>query len=154
MAEITTPILSVCVTSSSKVKDLSIKNGQLVFVQDTGKIALDYGNKRVFYNQIHELATEQDRTSLLAPVSGYYYFVIGTAVLWTYQDGNWIQITTPPEDIVFIGTEMPELGSERTLYIDKLNKKISVWDNEITDYLVIAEETQEISAASVASLFL
>ena len=30
------PILSVCATTASKVKDLSIKEGQLIFVHDTG----------------------------------------------------------------------------------------------------------------------
>ena len=83
MADNTYPILSVCATVRSKLSDLVIKNGQMIFVQDKHKIALDYNGKRVFYNQIEELATEQERTSLLAPVSGFYYFVIDTAVLWT-----------------------------------------------------------------------
>ena len=48
----TKPVLSVCATTASKVKDLTIKDGQLVFVHDTGKIALDFNGKRVFYNQI------------------------------------------------------------------------------------------------------
>ena len=90
------PILSVCATTASKVKDLSIKEGQLIFVHDTGKIALDFGSKRVFYNQIIELSTEQERATMLAPVSGKYYFVVETAVLWTYQS-NWVQITTPTD---------------------------------------------------------
>ena len=137
MSDVTTkPILSVCATVASRLPDLAIKNGQLIFVQDKHKIALDYGGKRVFYNQIEELATEQDRLAILAPVTGLYYFVIDSAVLWTYQS-EWIQITSPPKEILFIGTELPELGASKTLYVDTANKEISVWDAEQYSYVVV-----------------
>ena len=70
------PILSAVATSGSRISNLSIKDGQLVFVQDLHRIALDFDGKRVFYNQIIELQTDEDRLGLLAPVSGLYYFVI------------------------------------------------------------------------------
>ena len=56
-------ILSVCATVGSKLSDLTIVDGQLVFVQDRHRIALDFNGKRVFYNQIEEIATEADRKS-------------------------------------------------------------------------------------------
>lgn len=148
----TKPVLSVCATTASKVKDLTIKDGQLVFVHDTGKIALDFNGKRVFYNQIIELKTEQERATMLAPVSGKYYFVIETAVLWTYQS-DWVQITTPPEEVVFIGTELPELGSQKTLYIDKENKNISVWDEDSQKYMVVGEKVNSITDDDINVLF-
>lgn len=152
---ITKPILSVCATTSSKVKDLVIKDGQLIFVHDNNKIALDFGGKRTFYNQITELESEQARTSLLAPITGHYYFVIETAVLWTFQ-GGWKQLTTPPEEIVFIGTELPELGVTKTLYISKEinNEHISVWDDTTSSYVIVADKTQVISEEEISSLFL
>ena len=73
-------VLSVCATVGSRLSDLVIKDGQLIFVQDKHKIALDFGGKRVFYNQIEELATESARTSMLAPVAGLFYFVINVIV--------------------------------------------------------------------------
>ena len=101
MADLTTkPVLSVCATVGSKLPNLVIKDGQLIFVQDKHRIALDFGGKRIFYNQIEELATDAVRTSMLAPVAGLFYFVIETAVLWTYRD-KWVQITTPPKEVVF-----------------------------------------------------
>lgn len=148
----TKPVLSVCATTASKVKDLTIKDGQLVFVHDTGKIALDFNGKRVFYNQIIELNTEQERATMLAPVSGKYYFVIETAVLWTYQS-DWVQITTPPEEVVFIGTELPELGSQKTLYINKQNKNISVWDEDNQMYMVVGEKVNSITDDDINALF-
>lgn len=153
MADVATyPILSVCATVGSKLSDLAITNGQLIFVQDKHKIALDYNGKRVFYNQIQELATDSDRTAILAPVSGLYYFVISTAVLWTYQNG-WVQITTPPEEIVFIGVTLPELGSSMTLYVDTTKKEISIWDASTSTYVVVANETNEMTAEDIDALF-
>lgn len=151
----TNPILSVCATTGERVKELTIKNGQLIFVQDKHRIALDFNGKRKFYNQIEELSTEMERTSLLAPISGMYYFVIETAVLWTYQSG-WIQITSKPEEIVFIGTEMPELGKEQTIYVDTTdgNENISIWDKSLSGYKVVADKTQEVTTEDIESLFI
>ena len=149
---ITKTILSVCATTANRLPDLEIKNGQLVFVQDRHKIAFDFGGKRKFYNQIEELATEAERIAILAPVTGSYYFVIDTAVLWTYQN-EWVQITTPPEEIVFIGTEMPELGSVKTLYVNKSNKSISVWDTDTNQYIIVADMKEAASESDIDSLF-
>lgn len=154
MAENKYPIMSVCATVGSKLPELLIKNGQLIFVQDKKRIALDYKGKRVFYNQIEELESELERLSILAPITGAYYFVIETAILWTYQNG-WVQITTPPEDVVFIGTAMPELGKPKTLYVNKEYKNISIWDEDKTSYMVVADKTEinSINNDDIMSLF-
>lgn len=99
MADLTAKaVLSAYATVESNLANLAVKDGQLIFVQDKHKVALDFGGKRTIYNQIQELATEGSRVSMLAPLSGAYYFVLETSVLWTYQNG-WIQITTPPRGI-------------------------------------------------------
>lgn len=148
------PVLSVCATLGERVKELTIKDGQLIFVQDKHRIAFDFNGKRRFYNQIEELNTELERISLLAPISGMYYFVIETAVLWTYQNG-WIQITSRPEEIVFIGTEMPELGKPQTIYANTTegSENISVWIDGLGDYKVVADKTQEVTDEDIMSLF-
>ena len=148
----TQTVLSVCATVGSKLPDLVINDGQLIFVQDKHKIALDFGGKRTFYNRIEELATEGARTSMLAPVTGLFYFVIETAVLWTYQDG-WVQITTPPKEVVFFGTELPELGVTKTLYVNTADKEISVWDEGTASYVVVADKTAELTADDINALF-
>lgn len=146
-------ILSVIATHQSKLPDLAITDGQMIFVQDKRKIALDLDGKRVFYNEIRELTTEASRSSLLAPVSGAYYFVVETAMLWTYRDGGWVRITTQPEDIVCIGVSLPDLGKAKTLYVDTANQNISVWDDSTGAYVVVADTTAEISAAEVSAMF-
>lgn len=150
----TEPILAVIATTGSRVKDLAISDGQLIFVQDKHRIALDFGGKRKFYNQIEELSTEMERRAILAPISGMYYFVIDTAVLWTYQDG-WIQITSRPDEIVFIGTHMPELGNPQTLYVSTVvgSENISVWDDTSVEYKVVADKTNEASDEDIMALF-
>lgn len=146
-------ILSVGATVASKLPDLAIKDGNLIFVQDKHKIALDFNGKRVFYNEIEELATEGVRKNLLAPIVGRFYFVIDTAVLWSYTEGGWVQITTPPEEIVFIGTELPELGVVQTLYVDKTQKEILVWDENKQEYLVVADRSEIVSTSDIDALF-
>lgn len=134
----TTPVLSVYKTVNSKLSDLPLSNGQLIFVQDKQTIALDFGGKRTIYKQIEELATEDARTSLLAPVAGLYYFVIETGVLWTYQDG-WVQITTPPSEISAIeqsakdytDSVADEIGSHVTGTIDDDGNVIIMFDERM-----------------------
>ena len=144
-------IMSLVATSSSKIKDLVIKNGQLIFIQDIGRIAFDFNGNRVFYNQIVELKTDEERLSLESPLSGYY-FVIDTAVLWFYQDG-WVQITEKPEEVVFIGVELPELGQANKVYIDKDDREISVWDDELKQYIVVSNYTAEVTDGDIENLF-
>ena len=153
MADITATksIMSLIATSSARVKDLVIKDGQLIFIQDLGRIAFDFKGKRVFYNQIVELKTDAERRDLVSPLSGYY-FVIDTAVLWFYQDG-WTQITEKPQEVIFIGVELPELGRANTLYVDKDDKEISIWDEETNQYIVVANYTREVSEEDIENLF-
>ena len=136
-------ILSLCATTANKVKDISIKNGQLLFIHDAGRIAMDLHGKRTFYNQVVEIDSEQERLDLVDAINGKYYFVIETGVFWRYFNG-WTQLTTKPEDIVFIGTDtLPELGQEKTLYVSKINKEISFWDDESSIYIVVANKSDD-----------
>lgn len=148
----TSSILSVYATTGERIKDLPIRDGNLIFVHDKRKIALDFDGKRKFYNQIEELNTEAERKAILAPLSGAYYFIIETAVLWTYQSG-WIQVTSKPEQIVFIGTELPELGNAKTLYVNKADRIISVWDEEVKGYTAVSDFTMEATEEDILNLF-
>lgn len=144
--------LKVIATSSSKLKDLVIKNGQLIFMQDAGRIAFDFKNKRTFYNQIVEL-TEAERADMEAPLPGYY-FTIDKVVLWNYSSVyGWRSITEEPQEIVFIGVEFPELGKDKTLYVNKTDgdEHISVWDDG--SYKIVADKTHSISSEDVIAMF-
>lgn len=149
----TRSVLSLIATKSSKIKDLVIKNGQLIFIQDLGRIAFDFNNTRVFYNQITELNTEAERLALDSPLDGYY-FVIDTAVLWFYQNG-WLQITEKPEEVISIGVDLPELGQakENMLYINKAEREIAIFDSASNDYIIVSDYTNEVTDADIEDLF-
>ena len=149
----TKPVMSLIATSSSRIRDLVIKDGQLIFIQDLGRIAFDFKGKRVFYNQIAELEAETDRLALESPLSGYY-FVIDTARLWFYKD-EWIPITEEPQDILFVGVELPQLGRSNKIYANTNDgaECISVWSEELGAYVVVADKTQEVTEQDILELF-
>lgn len=146
-------VLSLVATKSSRIKDLVIKNGQLIFIQDLGRIAFDFNNTRVFYNQITELSTDSERLALDSPLNGYY-FVIDTAVLW-YYDNGWLPITGKPNEVIFIGVELPELGQakEGMLYINKAEREIAIFDSATNDYLVVSNYIQDAAVKDIENLF-
>lgn len=45
----------IVATTSDKIESLGIKDGQLIFVQDEGKLAFDFNGDRVFYDNSGEL---------------------------------------------------------------------------------------------------
>lgn len=144
-------VMNLVATSSSRIRDLVIKDGQLIFIQDLGRIAFDFKGQRVFYNQIVELESEADRQALDNPLDGYY-FVVGSACLWFYKDG-WTQITEKPNDILFIDVELPQLGQEGKIYVDTDDREISVWDDETDKYITVANYLEPASASDIESLF-
>lgn len=155
MADATTikSVMSLIATTSSRIRDLSIKDGQLIFIQDLGRIAFDFKGSRVFYNQIVELDTEAERLALNSPLSGYY-FVIDTATLWFYRN-EWVQITEKPDEVIFIGVELPTLGQANKIYVNTTsgNENISVWNEELRAYVIVADKTQSMTSEEVIALF-
>lgn len=113
-----TATIKFITTVDSKLSQLGIENGQLIFTSDTRKIYLDSKDIRTEYSQIIPLAKEEDRLNYLSPITGFY-FVKNTAILWRFEDGEWIQITSPPREwIVFTTYEkLPKQGKLDTLYI-------------------------------------
>lgn len=155
MADTTTTSngLVLIATTSSRIKDLTIKNNQLIFIQDLGRIAFDFKGQRVFYNQIVELSTEAERITLDSPLSGYY-FVIGTGCLWFYKD-EWIQITEKPTEVIHIGVELPELGQakEGMLYVNKADREIAVFDSASNEYIIVSDYTNEVTDSDIEKMF-
>ena len=142
-------ILQFIATTGNRLSDLPISDGQLIFVQDKNKIVLDYNGDRKFYNDIEIINTETSRKQL-TPINGRFYFVIETTTLWFYQD-KWIQLTSTPENYVFIGVDLPEIGSESKLYVNKNKHNISVWDNG--SYITVGEVTGSIQNSEIDALF-
>ena len=146
-------IMSLVATNSPRIRELPIKDGQLIFIQDLGRIAFDFKGNRVFYNQIVELETEAERMTLDKPLNGYY-FVIGSGCLWLYEN-EWIQITEKPKEIVHIDVELPQLGQakEGVLYVNKADKEIAVFDSASNNYIVVSDYTNDVTEEDIENLF-
>lgn len=133
-------IVKFIYTTDSKLAELPIVDGQVIFVHDTRKFCLDMDNIRVTYSNIQVLPQESDRTQILAPTEGFY-FVDETNVMWRYK-GGWRQITPSNLDpLVFAAFEdFPPTGKENTLYVtDDATYK---WDSLTTQYICIANKTE------------
>ena len=156
MADTTQTLLSVTLTKNQKLSELPISNdSQMIFVEDLHTIALDYHGQRTFYNQIQTIETEQDRQNL-TPVNGVFYFVLDSVVLYGYHD-EWIPLTQTSSNTIYIGISKPTVGFENTLYVDKLQKNISIWDDESNDYIIVGEQANSnnacISNDEISKLF-
>lgn len=82
-------IFSVVNTVDSKISSFPIKDGQIIFVSDKKMILFDFNNQRTEYKQITILTKDIDRTNILAPITGAFYYVEDTNVLWYYKNGWW-----------------------------------------------------------------
>lgn len=116
-------------TINSKLSQLEISNGQLIFVNDTRNIYLDFNGVRTEYSQIIILQKESDRVKYLTPITAFY-FVKETKVLWRFENGEWHQLTTPPkESIIFLNySNFPQQGEKEVLYVSESDTYI--WDGE------------------------
>ena len=55
----------IVATTSDKIEALGIKDGQLIFVQDKGKLAFDFNGARVFYDHSDELGEVYSKITAL-----------------------------------------------------------------------------------------
>ena len=129
-------------TVDSRLSQLKIEDCQLIFVNDTRKIYLDFNGVRTEYSQIIPLATENDRLNYLAPIGGFY-FVKETKILWCYEGGEWVQLTSAPkEHIVFINYEnLPQTGEKGVLYIVEDQISSYIWNE--SEYIKMGDPVWE-----------
>lgn len=111
------------VTTSAKLNEVPEEVGNLIFCEDTRRIALDGENGRVFYDQIMCLANDSMRTSMIRNLVDGFYFVMETDVLWRLENLSWHQITEKPSSQIVYGTlnSFPRPGIESCLYMTATN---------------------------------
>lgn len=125
-------------TVNSKLSQLDIENGQLIFVSDTRNIYLDFNGVRTEYSQVIILAKESDRVNYLSPITAFY-FVKETKIFWRFEGGEWIQLTTPPkETVIFLNySDLPKVGTKEVLYVTE--SQTYIWDG--SEYVLLGEPT-------------
>ena len=127
-------------TTQSKLAQLPVSDGNLVFVTDTKKMYLDINGNRLGYQDIQVFPTETDRTSILAPIEGFYY-VEETNILWRYKEG-WKKVTPDNLSPLFFGAyeDFPPNGNSNVLYIsDDATYK---WDSLTSTYICVSNKTE------------
>lgn len=128
-------------TTSSRLSQLPVKDGQLIFVSDTRKVYLDFNGVRVSYSTINSFSTDKERIEYESPAKGFY-FVQGTGVLWNY-DASWKQLTPDNLQQIYFGSGVeafPKEGNDKLLYVaDDATYK---WDSATKQYLVVANKTE------------
>lgn len=127
-------------TTQSKLAQLPVSDGNLVFVTDTKKMYLDINGNRLGYQDIQVLPTETDRTSILAPIEGFYY-IEETNILWRYKEG-WKKVTPDNLSPLFFGAyeDFPPTGKSNVLYIsDDATYK---WDSLTSTYICVSNKTE------------
>lgn len=127
-------------TTQSKLAQLPVSDGNLIFVTDTKKMYLDINGNRLGYQDIQVLPTETDRTSILAPIEGFYY-IEETNILWRYKEG-WKKVTPDNLSPLFFGAyeDFPPIGNSNVLYIsDDATYK---WDSLTSTYICVSNKTE------------
>lgn len=137
----TAPIIRVYTTISSKLEELPVVDGQLIFVQDLRTVYLDNHGMRLPYTVIDALPTEEDRVALKDPAKGFYY-TEDSNVLWRYNGEKWIALTSSNSPHIMFKDEVsdfPTVGDSNTVYTN--NSAIYRWDNDKNKYVMISNKT-------------
>ncbi len=131
--------IKIVYTTSDKLPELPIENGQVIFVADVHEIYMDMRNKRAGYSMINVFATEAEREAVQEPEIGFY-LVEETNILWRYKT-QWIQLTPTGLNPIVFGEEVssfPERGVEDTLYCG--DDAIYKWNSSKNSYHLIANK--------------
>ena len=65
--------MKIIYTTSDRLNELTIEDGQIIFVVDTRMIYMDMKNKRTGYSTIFVFETEEERLAMQNPAKGFYF---------------------------------------------------------------------------------
>lgn len=71
-------------TTSAKLNELPVEDGQIIFVPEVSTIAMDMHGQRFLYQNIKTFETDTQRSEYPFPVTGFYY-VEETECLWRWN---------------------------------------------------------------------
>lgn len=147
--------ISVIATTFDKIGTIPPANGQITIATDRGLVAFDLGGSRSFIHGIKTIDWDAERRNMEDPVENQIYFVLDTAIFWRYLSGEWEQLTHKPEEVVYIGVTLPEVGKEGVLYADRGTKSIAVWDDseKIYDHVANYCELSYAKEADILGMF-
>lgn len=86
-------------TSSEKMSELPITNGQFIFCHDKGTLYFDFDDVRKQYGEVTVVSNDTERLAE-TPLDKSFYYVEDTKSLWFYRNETWIQISQDWANIV------------------------------------------------------
>lgn len=121
-------------TTSDKLQELPVQNGQIIFVPDKNTLCLDMNGQRSYYQTIKTFATDRERLDATNLIKGFY-FVEETSDFWEWKNG-WEKTTKSP--VVYGSTvaSFPARGKEGVLYYS--DDGVYRWNKEQVNYKLIA----------------
>ena len=88
-----TNIVKYIETIDSKLASIPINIGNIIYVKDTADTYFDSSDmRRIKLGDIIQIATEEDRRSIIAPLENKLYLVIDTSKMYLYHDSMWVAI--------------------------------------------------------------
>ena len=124
-------------TTSEKLSQLSIEDGQIIFIPELSTIAMDMYGQRFYYQSTKTFETDAQRIEMPFPQKGFYW-VEETETLWRWNQ-RWTRISSSRDNSVIEAEkkeDFPQEGQSNTLYYT--DDGIYSWKNQADKYNLIA----------------
>ena len=124
-------------TTSAKMNDLPVEDGQIIFVPELSTIAMDLYGQRFYYQMIKSFDTDAQRIATPFPIIGFYW-VEETETLWRWNQ-RWTKVSSSNDSSVVEAEkeeDFPQEGVSNTLYYT--DDGIYRWKNSSDKYNLIA----------------
>ena len=66
-------VIKFVYTTSAKLNELSVEDGQIIFVPDISTVCLDIHGQRSYYQTIKSFETDAQRAATPFPIVGFYW---------------------------------------------------------------------------------
>ncbi len=131
--------LSLTEISQSRLSDIPITNGQLIFCKDTGNFYKDDTATRNKMSSDLVVCSELP----LAPLANKLYLLLPNTLC--FFNGEWVELNESPvitKDTIY---SFPTVGDTYHIYIASKTNKTYRWDDENTKYYCIGSNYEEIN---------
>lgn len=131
--------LSLTEASWSRLSDIPITDGQLIFCRDTGNFYKDDATTRIKMSSDLVICSELP----LAPLGNKIYLLLPNTLY--YFNGEWVELNESPivtKDTIY---SFPTIGDAYHIYIATKTNRTYRWDDDNTKYYCIGSDYDEIN---------
>ena len=131
--------LSLTEASQSRLSDIPITDGQLIFCRDTGNFYKDDATTRIKMSSDLVICSELP----LAPLGNKIYLLLPNTLY--YFNGEWVELNESPivtKDTIY---SFPTMGDIYHIYVATKTNRTYRWDDENTKYYCVGSNYDEIN---------